>query len=151
MEPVYEEYLGYLDELSKLLVQMTETAKNKAAAAREGDLVKVDGCMKQEQVYSMTLRSMDQRRDKMLRAMGISGTALSQLADHYPPPMQARAAKAAELAMSRFESYMSASNMARTSMEIALREIARMFPQDQPAPAEAREDPPPRMKTDFRA
>ena len=28
MEPVYEEYLGYLDELSKLLVQMTETAKN---------------------------------------------------------------------------------------------------------------------------
>lgn len=152
MERVYEEYLAQLDELSALLERMTGTAEAKAAAARVGDLVKVDACMKQEQAYSMTLRSMDQKRDKMLTAMGMEGTTLSQLAGRYPEELQARAAKAAELALSRFERYKSASNAARTTMEMALRDIERMFPENQPAPvADPAENPPPRMKTDFRA
>lgn len=39
MEPVYEEYLGYLAGLADLLEKMTVTAKEKGAAARIGDLV----------------------------------------------------------------------------------------------------------------
>ena len=53
--------------------KMITTAKEKGAAARVGDLVRVDACMKQEQVYSMSLRSMDQKREKMHKAMGLEG------------------------------------------------------------------------------
>ena len=149
MEAVYQEYLGYLEELSSLLAQMTETAEKKADAARDSDLVRLDECMKKEQAYSMTLRSMDQRRDKMLGEMGLSGITLSQLAEHYPLESRTQAARAAEKAMDRYEHYMSASNRARTTMECALRDISRMLPENQPP--EALEDPPLRMRTDFRA
>lgn len=151
MGPMYEEYLRYLADLAGLLEKMTNTAKEKAAAARVGDLVQVDACMKQEQVYSMSLRSMDQKREKMHKALGWESITLSQVAQHFPEELRGRASKAAELALSRFENYHSAANAAKTTMELALRDIERMFPADQPAPAPSTEEPPPRMKTDFRA
>lgn len=151
MSQIHEEYLRYLEELTATLERMTETAQNKAAAARVGDLVKVDECMKQEQVYSMTLRSMDVKRDKMLKELGLEGVTLSGLAERYPQELQDRARKTAERCMVRYETYTSASNAARTTMECALRDIERMFPKDQPVPTGKPEDPPPKMKTDFRA
>ncbi|WP_322172760.1 flagellar export chaperone FlgN [Acutalibacter caecimuris] len=152
MEPVYQQYLDHLEELSALLEKMTGTANRKAAAARVGDLVKVDACMKEEQAYSMSLRSMDQRRDKMLKAMGLEGLTLSQLSAHYPAALKAQAAKAAERALTQFESYRSAANAAKTTMELALRDIERMFPAEgAPPAADPAVEPPPRMKTDFRA
>lgn len=151
MEPVYEEYLRYLADLAGLLERMTGTAKEKGAAARVGDLVRVDACMKQEQVYSMSLRSMDQKREKMHKAMGMEGVTLSQAAKRFPEELRGQAAKAAELALNRFENYHSAANAARTTMELALRDIENMFPADSPVPAPNTEEPPPRMKTDFRA
>lgn len=151
MEPVYEEYLGYLAGLADLLEKMTVTAKEKGAAARIGDLVRVDACMKQEQVYSMSLRSMDQKRERMHKAMGLEGVTLSQVAKRFPQALRDQAAKAAELALRRFESYHSAANAAKTTMELALRDIEHMFPEGGPAPDHPAEEPPPRMKTDFRA
>lgn len=151
MEPVYDEYLRYLTSLAELLEKMITTAKEKGAAARVGDLVRVDACMKQEQVYSMSLRSMDQKREKMHKAMGLEGVSLSQVPGHFPEALRGQAAKTAELALKRFEMYHSAANAAKTTMELALRDIERMFPQDAPIPEPHIEEPPPRMKTDFRA
>ena len=150
MKAQYEEYLSYLGELSDLLEKMTETVKTKGAAARTGDLVEVDKCMKQEQVYSMTLRSMDQKRDKLLKAMGLSGVSISGLADHYPQELRLKASQAVELAQRRYQVYVSASDSARTTMECALKDIERMFPSGT-KPASDTPEPPPRMKTDFRA
>lgn len=152
MNPTYEAYLDYLEELSKILEQLTATAREKTLAARQGDLVKVDACMKQEQIYSLSLRGMDKKRDKMLAEMGLTGVTLTQLAGHYPEELRIKAARAAEKAMTSYEVYLSASNAARTTMEMALRDIDRMFPEGfQPAPEAPRDAPPPKMKTDFRA
>lgn len=151
MNQTYEEYLNYLEELEQILTKMTETAKNKIMAARVGDLVKVDECMKQEQAYSMSLRSMDMKRNRMLAELGLTSVTLSGLAEHYPPELRDRAAKTAERAMSSYEVYTSAANAARTTMECALRDIEKMFPENQPAPEVPPDNPPPRMKTDFRA
>ena len=63
MEPVYQEFLDHLEELSQLLEHMRETARTKTVAARAGDLVELDQCMKQEQAFSMALRGMDQKRE----------------------------------------------------------------------------------------
>ena len=45
MEPVYQEFLDHLEELSQLLEHMRETARTKTVAARAGDLVELDQCM----------------------------------------------------------------------------------------------------------
>ncbi|WP_322198927.1 flagellar export chaperone FlgN [Acutalibacter intestini] len=149
--PPYEEYLDYLEELGRVLDQLNETAKTKAAAARQGDLEKLDQCMKQEQAFSMSLRSMDQKRDRMLAEMGMSGATLSQLAQGYPPELRDRAAKTAESVQGSFDRYISASHAARTAMECILHDIEKMFPENQPLPPRNPDEPPPRMKTDIRA
>lgn len=107
--------------------------------------------MKKEQVFSMTLRGMDIKRDKMLAEMGLQGVPLSKLAENYPPELFDRARKTAEQVQNRYTVFRSASEAARVTMEIALHDIERMLPENQPAPRKDNEEPPPRMKTDFRA
>lgn len=151
MSQIYEDYLGYLGDLADTLDQLTEVTKAKNEAARAGDLVAVENLMKKEQVFSMTLRGMDQKRDRMLKEMGLTGVPLSELAEHYPPELFDRARKAAEHARKRYTVYRSASDAARTAMEVVLRDIERMMPEERPAPAKEQGEPPVRMKTDFRA
>lgn len=151
MSQVYEDYLQYLGDLADTLDQMTEVTKAKNKAARVGDLVTVESLMKKEQVFSMTLRGMDIKRDKMLKEMGLEGVPLSELAGHYPPELFDRARKAVEHTQNRYTVFRSASDTARVTMECALRDIERMLPGDRPEPAKDKDGPPPRMKTDFRA
>lgn len=151
MNKVFEDYLQYLDDLADTLDQMTELTKAKNKAARAGDLVKVEELMKKEQVFNMTLRGMDIKREKMLGEMGLTGVPLSGLADRYPPELFDRARKTVERTQQRYTVFKSASDAARLTMECALRDIERMMPENQPAPVKDKGEPPPRMKTDFRA
>ncbi len=151
MSQVYEDYLQYLEGLADTLEQMAEVTKAKNKAARAGDLVTVESLMKKEQAFSMTLRGMDIKRDKMLAEMGLQGVPLSKLAENYPPELFDRARKTAEQVQNRYTVFRSASEAARVTMEIALHDIERMLPENQPAPRKDNEEPPPRMKTDFRA
>ena len=151
MSQVYEDYLQYLEDLADTLEQMAEVTKAKNKAARAGDLVTVESLMKKEQVFSMTLRGMDIKREKMLSEMGLQGVPLSKLAENYPAELFDRARKTAEQVQNRYTVFRSASEAARVTMEIALHDIERMLPENQPAPRKDNEEPPPRMKTDFRA
>lgn len=151
MSQVYEDFLQYLAEFADTLDQMTEVTKTKNKAAKAGDLVTVEAMMKKEQVFSMTLRGMDIKRDKMLKEMGLGGVPLSKLAENYPPELFDRARKAAEHAAKRFEVFSCASEAARVTMECMLHDIERMMPESQPVPQRDKGEPPTRMKTDFRA
>ena len=151
MSQVYEDYLQYLEDLADTLEQMAEVTKAKNKAARAGDLVTVESLMKKEQVFSMTLRGMDIKRDKMLAEMGLQGVPLSKLAENYPPELFDRARKTAEQVQNRYTVFRSASEAARVTMEIALHDLERMLPEHQPAPRKDNEEPPPRMTTAFRA
>lgn len=151
MNPVYQEYLAYLDELGDVLEQLTQVARTKTIAAHNGDMEQLDQCMKQEQAFSMSLRSMDHRRDQMLAEMGLEDVVLSQLAGRYPQELRSQAAQTAERALNRYDEYVAASNAAMTSLECVLRDIEHMMPDNQPKPETPPDAPPPRMKTDFRA
>lgn len=152
MSRVYEDYLQYLEDLAGTLDRMTEVTKAKDKAARTGDLVVVESLMKKEQVFSMTLRGMDIKRDKMLSEMGLQGVPLSKLAENYPPELFDRARKTVEHLQNRYAVFNSASEAARVTMECALHEIERMLPENQPVPAKKdKGEPPVKMKTDFRA
>ena len=148
----WTDYLKLLRQLTGIVEQIAEVERQKAGAASRGDVAGVDECMKQEQAFSMALRGMDQKREKMLEVMGIPGEPLSRLAEHYPEALQAQASRAAERALDRYEEYVSAANAALTAMECVLHDIGRMMPEEaltQAQPGEAA--PPPRMRTDFRA
>lgn len=151
MSQVYEDYLQYLEDLADTLDQMTGVTRAKNKAARTGDLVTVEDLMKKEQVFSMTLRGMDIKRDKMLEEMGLTGVPLSKLAENYPPELFDRARKTVEHLQNRYKVFRSASDTARVTMECALHDIERMLPENQPAQAKDKAEPPRRMKTDFRA
>ena len=75
----WQDYLKLMRSLSKTLGDLTEVEHDKNAAAARGDLRGVEECMKREQVLSLTLRGYDQKRDSLLRDLGITGVRLSTL------------------------------------------------------------------------
>ena len=68
-----------------------------------------------------------------------------------PAELFDRARKTVERVQNRYTVFHSASEAARVTMEIALHDIERMLPENQPAPRRDKGEPPPRMETDFRA
>ena len=76
---VWQEYLKLLDNLGNTLEKLTEIERSKTAAVSGGNLHGVEECMKQEQVISLSLRGMDQKREKMLAQLGLTGVPLREL------------------------------------------------------------------------
>ena len=134
MHETYREYFGFMGELGGLLDQLTELAKEKAAAVRHDDLLAVDNCMKQEQALSLSLRAMDKKRETLLTEMGLQDVALSDFAQHCPEELRREARDASEELRTRYMLYRSASDVARTMLECNLHQIERMLADEADAP-----------------
>ena len=142
-----QDYLELLDELGGILDRLTEIAHKKVDSTRQGDLMALNECMKQEQVCTLSLKTLERRRLGLLSDMQMEAVPLSQLSEHYPAELKARAREAAESVRDKYQIYESASTAARTVMERALRDIEKMLPEGQaPEPGAA-----PQARTDFRA
>ena len=127
MYEAYREYFGFMGQLGELLDQLTGLAKEKAAAVRRDDLLAVDGCMKQEQALSLSLRTMDKKRESLLAGIGLEGVPLSNLAQHCPEEIRKEARDASEELRTRYILYRCASDVARTTLECNLHQIERML------------------------
>lgn len=148
MGEAHKEYLKLLEELAETLSQLADIAREKISSTRKGDLEVLDQCMKREQVFALSLRGLERKREKLLTEMGLQEVPLNQLYEHYPDEMHRQAKETVEALQVQFTRYQSAADAARTVMEGALRDIERMMPENQaPAPGEA----PPNMRTDIRA
>lgn len=134
MYEAYREYFGFMEQLGKLLDQLTELAQEKTAAVRRDDLLAVDNCMKQEQALSLSLRTMDRKRETLLSAMGMQDISLSNLAQHCPEEIRQEAREAAEKLRSRYVLYRSAADVARTTLECNLHQIEKMLADEGDAP-----------------
>lgn len=152
MDDVYNEYLVLLTDLGHTLSQLTETAEKKIAAAKADDLQSLDQCIKQEQVLSLSLRSIEKKQGDYLARMDLSGVPLSGLAEHYPQQLRAAAQKKAEELRRIYDRYVSASQSARMIMESTLHQIDVMLARAE-AEAEAAKQAPGKspMKADIRA
>lgn len=75
----WNEYLLLLGKVTKALEQLTEVEKTKTNAVTAGDLAAVEQCMKQEQVASLNLRGLDQKREKLLDQLGMKGVPLRNI------------------------------------------------------------------------
>ena len=126
MEEVFLRYLSLLESLRKALEQLTELNQEKAEIVRKKDLVALDKCMQREQAMSMQLRSLEQKRGKLVAELGLQGTSLSGLADRCPESLRPQTRKTAAALKNQYELYQSAAGMARTRLERTLHQIQRI-------------------------
>ena len=123
----FEQYFAFLQELGEVFEKLTALTKEKTEAVRRADLGAVNDCIKQEQALSLSLRSMDLKREKMLSELGLAGVPLSGLAAHCPAELRLEARQVEEQLRSRLAVYRSAAGVSRTALEIGLHEIDKMI------------------------
>ena len=146
----WQDYLKLLDGLGRTLEQLTQVERDKNAAASQGDVAGVQACMKQEQVLSLSLRGYDQKRDKLLEELGLKGETLDQMEDHSPPELQLETKRAVEELRRKYTLFQTASQVARNTLEVNLREIER-YQAIQAGDIGVAEDQRRDSQTDFRA
>ena len=154
----HQAYLALLRELSGSLNRLGELSEQKAQTVRQDDLLAMDEVLKQEQVLSLSLRGLEQRRVKLLAKLGMSNIPLSGLAEQYPPELQDEAKRTVEELRSSYKEFRARSDMARNLLEMNLHRIEKVVtaaggdPKDLNAGyAPPGVEPPKNMKTDFRA
>ena len=130
MAASFEQFFKFLDELGQLLEQLTALTKEKTEAVHRDDLGAVNDCMKREQALSLSLRSMDVKREKMLAELGMTGVPLSGLAAHCPVEFRLEARQVEEDLRNRLAIYRSAANVARATLEISLHQIEQMIDEE---------------------
>ena len=144
---LWREYLGLMEKLGEILEQLTGVEREKTAAVGRGDLDAVDACMKREQVFSLNLRGMDQKREKLLAKMGLTGIALRQLEEKAPPEAALETKRTVERLRQRYQVFRSASDVDRNTLECNLHEIEKI----QKVKELRNETPPEARQADFRA
>lgn len=75
-----------LDDFIKVINQLTETVKEliqmenaKAESASNGEHSRMDGLLKEEQVYILKLKGLEQRRSRLQDGLGWSGLTFRQI------------------------------------------------------------------------
>lgn len=86
----FKDYLTFLQKLHQELTELNTVEQKKIAAVQVGDLDALDVCMKQEQAATMSLRGQEQRRNQLLKQLGLEQVPLRELPRHAPPPCGAR-------------------------------------------------------------
>lgn len=124
---MFKAYLGILRELTKAIRQLTEQAQRKLQEVRADNVKGVDDCIRQEQVLSLSLRGLEQRREKALKALGLENVPLSGLIEHAPTELRLETIEVVGDLQSSYGAYTSASGAARAALERVLHQIDRML------------------------
>lgn len=155
---LYQEYLGLLDELSRILAQLTETAAQKADAVRHDDLARLNDVITKEQALSLALRGCEQKRGILLSRLGLGEMPLTALADQYPPALRPAARAAAESLRRHFTIFHSTAETARSLLERNLHQIDQYLSAAEDSAAgpgygqsSSGAQLPPPLRSDFRA
>lgn len=149
-QTTWQGYLKLLVSLTGTLEELTRIEQEKTGAVSRGDLPGVEACMKREQALSMTLRGYDQKRETMLRDLGLAGVPLSQLREHSPAQFDLETKQVAEELKRQYTLFQAASEVARDTLECNLRVIEKMQARQAGDSAQAEENRK-THQTDFRA
>lgn len=159
MSELVRSLVAVLETMAGGLEQLTALARRKIGAVERDDLLALDEVMNQEQALALSFRGLEQKREHLLRELGLGGTPISQLAGRCPPDMQAEMRRTVDRLQAQYREYRASADQARSALEHDLHEIERALADMGATPVEAgpgytaREAaaPPPSMKTDFRA
>lgn len=106
--------------------------------------------MKQEQVASLNLRGLDQKREKLLDQLGMKGVPLRNIMDHCPPEAWEETEQIADALRRQYAIFQAASEVSRNALEINLHNIETIQKRVNGGEIIPPEDAP-RKKADFRA
>ena len=134
---MWRKYLSLLESLGGTLEELTGMEQEKTKAVSKGDLPAVEELMKREQVISLSLRGLEQRRERMLREMERAGVPLRELAGHAPEELYQETKDAAETLRQKYDVFQAASEVARHTLECNLRAIEKMQKAQDAPPEEA--------------
>lgn len=157
MDAPFLPYLKLLRELTGKLEQLSQCAQDKIAAVHKDDLMALDEVLKQEQVLSLALRGLEQKRKTLLDQLNLGNVPLIELSKHYPQDLAMEAKNVAETLRNSYRVYRSHADAARNSLELNLHKIEKVITDAgiDPASAAGYEapgvEPPKNMKSDFRA
>ena len=147
----HQAYLKLLRELGGCLDRLGELSEQKAQTVRADDLLAMDEVLKQEQVLSLSLRGLEQRRMKLLAKLELTDVPLIEL-------LEDEAKRTVEDLRNTYKVFRARADMARGLLELNLHQIDKMIiaagahPDDVGAGYELPgAEPPKNMKTDFRA
>ena len=132
MDELYEAYFTLLEKLGEFLDRLTELAKTKNVAAQRGDVLTVNECAKEEQSIGLTMRQLDQRREKLSFALGLQDAPLSDMPRRCPPNQRQAARAAADALLAKSKVYRSASEAARVALESSLHNVERLIEANAP-------------------
>lgn len=119
----FSEYLNFLEELEHTLQQLVDVEQKKAAAVSARDLDALNDCMKREQAFSMTLKGFEQKRARLLAALGLEDVSLRELPSRCPPEHREAARRMSERLINQYRILSSAQEPSRILMESRLRLI----------------------------
>ncbi|WP_312938682.1 flagellar export chaperone FlgN [Oscillibacter sp.] len=153
----FREYLGFLKALGDTLEDITRVEQEKTEFVRTDDLDGLNECMKREQALSLAMRAHDQKRETMLRTLGLEGVPLRSLMDYASAQDYEETKRTVEQLCRQYALFRGAFEVARDTLECNLHQIEKMIQAEDPDAAssagypEASPELPPRMRTDFRA
>ena len=141
---MWRKYLSLLESLGGALEELTGMEQEKTKAVSKGDLPAVEELMKREQVISLSLRGLEQRRERMLREMELAGVPLRELERHAPVDLLMETKRVAETLRREYGLFQTASQVARNTLECNLRMIEKARAQlegEAPPPGENGDQP----------
>lgn len=121
----YEQYLAFLEELLREMNRLTEIGKEKLSAVQNHELDALNECIKQEQAISLTLRGLEQKRRKVLAAIGCENVPLSEMPQRCPKEYQGRTQEIVGQLLAAEKVLRSVQTPSRTIMERDLRAIRK--------------------------
>ena len=157
MDELYRSYLGFLTSMSRGLESRTALNEKKLAAAQQDDLMTLNELLNQEQAQALNFRGLELTRDKLLPQLGLVNVPLLKVPDRFPPAMQAEARQVVAALQEQFRAYRTEADAARSTLEGHLHEAEKILeeagatPPSGPGYTPPETEPPPNMKTDFRA
>jgi len=150
-ETAHADYLKVLRDMTVEMEKLCSTSRRKTAAVKQDDLKQLADILKEEQVISLSLRSLEHRQIKLQQQLGIEQVPLRDLHHNYPETMRADAKQTAERLREQYRQYRSSAEVARNTLECNLHEIEKILQQTPGYAPEADFVPPAGLRTDFRA
>jgi hypothetical protein len=123
----YTAYLTILRQLASTLEKLSVLGREKLAAVRNDDLAALNETLKQEQVLSLTVRSLEQKMRTEQDQLHLSDTRLADLVGRYPADMKTEAKQVAEQLQQQYQVYKGVSEAARAALECGLHEIEKVL------------------------
>ena len=153
----FQNYLSFLNELGQTFDKISELERGKIQAVRDGDLDVLNDCIRREQALSLAVRGADQKRERLMRELGLRDVPLRQLPEICPPEYRAETKQVVDSVRQRYEVLANSRKAARTVLECGLHKLENQLkacgiePELDTRYQTGSGELPPRLRTDFQA